>query len=359
MNRKLLTYSIITMISLSNFAPCFAGTTNDIFTSDKIIKDTLHLQEANIDTYIPYEMIYKVYEKQCDSTSIQSAQEIFDSVSEIRDKNIRQQKFTSTMQKRFSSIMTMLFSTEQEKKDLLCKQEYLLYKLLEITQTTYLTHINPTYTRPVLYHWSANTQKHSTYFINIQSDTKNLNSNDKKLAQQAEEYIQRELWNLIKLNLLNESDLKAIDNKIYINYKNSCENTKWSFHVLQSKSWREKQFKSIELNINLCDSESFKGNYENYVKQIFIHEISHYIYVFKDDNYKEFSKICWENWNTCSKSDFVSNYAQNNEAEDYAESLAYRYLDNFNGINKEKWSASNKILWKKILYFNDLLQRMQ
>lgn len=362
MNKKFISYILTVLLCLTNYFPCFAkDEENNIFSSSKTIEEYINLEGLKIDDFIPFETIYTIYEQQCTEKSIMETKSLVEKIIPTRSENIKSYQIPFIMQKRFYIISYFIPQIKHDNKDNFCKQKYMFRKLLETSQTSYIQSLNPTYTRPSPIHWSAaNSKKElSTKFINIKNNTSNLNNENKQLAEDANKYIQKEIWNLIELKLLNTDDLQVLNNKISINYKLSCENTKWSFHITQNKWWTNKQFKSIELNINLCDSKSFKDNYENYVKQIFIHEISHYIYVFKDNNYKDFSKICWWSWNTCSKSDFVSNYAQNNEAEDYAESLAYRYLDNFNWINKQKWSASTKKLWEKLLYFNDLLQRLQ
>ena len=153
--------------------------------------------------------------------------------------------------------------------------------------------------------------------------------------------------------------MKILDNKIVLNYNKTCANTKWAFHMLQSSDWKQKVFKSIILNVNLCDNKSFIQNYTNYIRQIFIHEISHYIYMFRDTWTANFDKICWDTAKGCSSENFVSNYAGSNAAEDYAESFAYWYLDNFNWVEKQHWASSDPILWQKLWYFNNLAQRLQ
>ena len=52
--------------------------------------------------------------------------------------------------------------------------------------------------------------------------------------------------------------------------------------------------------------------------------------MFRDTWSSNFDKICWDTAKGCSSENFVSNYANSNAAEDYAESFAYWYLDNFN-----------------------------
>jgi hypothetical protein len=34
-------------------------------------------------------------------------------------------------------------------------------------------------------------------------------------------------------------------------------------------------------------------------------------------------------------------------------------LDNFNWVEKQHWSSSDKIIWEKLWYFNNLAQRLQ
>lgn len=186
-----------------------------------------------------------------------------------------------------------------------------------------------------------------------------MNDDELDFANLADEYIQKEIWKLLERNFLTQEDLKILDNKIVLNYNKTCANTKWAFHMLQSSDWKQKIFKSIILNVNLCDNKGFIQNYTNYIRQIFIHEISHYIYMFRDTWSANFDKICWDTAKGCSSENFVSSYANSNAAEDYAESFAYWYLDNFNWVEKQHWASSDPILWQKLWYFNNLAQRLQ
>lgn len=349
----------------------FAKSENSIFENDALFLNKLKIYDKEISDYIPFELIYDAYKIWCDDQVYETTNNIAALLSKKWDKKIKPNKYKEIMSIRFDILKWMLQEVDQKSKNekSFCKNKLLIYHLLETTQNLYLKKTNKTKSEveennkinkiynSENFHWSAI----PNYLLTLQTNTKNLTNNDQIFVKNAENYIQKEISNLLDIKFLNHDDIEILNNKIFINFNKSCKNTKWSFHILQNKDKTIKQFKYIELNINLCDSNEYKNNYENYIKQIFIHEISHYIYEFKDDSVNVFDSICWEWWKMkaiCSNGDFVSNYSKNNFAEDYAESMAYRYLNIYNWVNKEKWSAPSKYLWEKLLYFNDLKNRI-
>jgi hypothetical protein len=129
---------------------------------------------------------------------------------------------------------------------------------------------------------------------------------------------------------LNANDLKTLNEKIFVNYVQGCGTTKGSYHMTQKTDGSNKKFKQINLNINLCETESYRANFTKYIRQILIHELGHYFYYFKDPRSAEFAPICWagEKQN-CNSEDFVSTYAMKNADEDYAESFTHWYLETY------------------------------
>ncbi|MDR2416471.1 MAG: putative zinc-binding metallopeptidase [Candidatus Peribacteria bacterium] len=97
--------------------------------------------------------------------------------------------------------------------------------------------------------------------------------------------------------------------------------------MIQKTDGSQRKFKMIKLNINLCNEENYIKNFDRYVRQIFIHELGHYLYYFKDSTTVTFDMLCRETEeSSCQDEDFVSAYAQKNKEEDYAESFAHWYI---------------------------------
>lgn len=362
----LLIITICTIITM----PCFAANSknklSNIEKSEKQIQEILNISGLTIEDYIPYDTIYSIYEKQCDEKIIQEAQKTIDTVTPIRSNWIKSSKYISTMKQRFSLFKNLLFSQNSKWEDFFCKKNYLSYHVMELSQNAYIKKTNKNLIIPKSNlntdsnAITQNIKEHNSAIsdIKLNNNTDILSESELRYSTRAEELIQNEIINLVNMNLLNQNDLNTLNNNITINYSKSCENTKWSFHILKSKDWLFVQFKSIILNINLCNSDNFRKNYDNYIKQIFIHEISHYIYTFKDNYTDNFSQICRNSKKSCTIDSFVSDYSTNNTAEDYAETFAYRYLDNFNWVDKVHWSSTNKFLTQKLNYFNQLIQLM-
>jgi hypothetical protein len=165
-------------------------------------------------------------------------------------------------------------------------------------------------------------------YLHIINNNKQLTDQfSRSLSQITEKYLQKEVGKLIALGFLTAADLAVLDGNIEVNYIPGCGMTRGSYHMIQRTDGSNKRFKQIKLNISLCEESFYLDNLENYVRQIFIHEIAHYLYYFKDSNSEQFGNFCWKNGtSTCAPSDFVSVYAMRNREEDYAESFTHRYL---------------------------------
>ena len=345
-------------------------TSKDIFESDEIIKSATNVEDNFINIEVPFREIYSIYRTKCSESSIEKANNQIESMKDLWNNDSKLENRSLDLSNKYIKIQNMLSNIDTDDKDSFCTQKYLLYNMLEETQSQY---VNLTNTKLIKYtkiqglsnndtskiEVNIHSAPTSIKFINLVNRTKDLSGEELDYANLADEYIQKEIWKLLERNFLTQEDLKVLDNKIVVNYNKTCANTKWVFHMLQSSDWKQKIFKSIILNVNLCDNKSFIQNYTNYIRQIFIHEISHYIYMFRDTWTANFDKICWDTAKGCTKENFVSNYANSNAAEDYAESFAYWYLDNFNWTEKQHGAPSNAILVEKLSYFDKLAQRLQ
>lgn len=316
------------------------------------IETTLQFKELHIKQTIPYATIYHSLEKQCDATAITEAQTLAEIVKQSRTSNIRPVLLEKEMERRFTLLKNLISSLKTNDEKLYCKQKYLTYALLEYTQGLYLGTasvsttppktlapattpspstplLQPPITQvlePTIGHWSAETVEQIQYLtlMNTQTWTEKLAV---AIAQVAENYIQKEIGKLISLGFLTPSDLEILNEKIELNYVAGCGTTRGSYHMTQRTDGTNKKFKQIKLNINLCGEQYYLENFENYVRQIFVHELGHYFYYFKDSQSSKFGNFCWKSGeNACENGDFVSGYAMKNKEEDYAESFTHRYL---------------------------------
>ncbi len=342
---------IILLIGICSISGSFAKTAiGDIFETQDFVEKTLNISGASINDKLPFTLIKTLFEKECSPTVINDAKATIEQLSQVWGSNIPKRKLEIEMKSRFALLKKLIFSITTKDEALFCKQKYLTYGMLEITQKLFkgenleITQQNTpenenkaeekTQSSPDQEHGSA-PQKPT--LIKLQHFTDNLNSEkEKNFAKISEEVIQEILARMLSQKLLNQEDIKLFDKNIEIHYLKTCEKTKGSFHAIRNKNDKTMQFKGIKLNINLCSSESFEKQFASYVQQIITHEIGHYIYFFKDQKRENFDTICRKEGNkSCKNEDFFSSYAQSNKEEDYAESFAYWYLDTFNGKEKE------------------------
>lgn len=131
---------------------------------------------------------------------------------------------------------------------------------------------------------------------------------------------------MVGFKILRPDEAQLIAERTEISYHHSCEKAKGSFHLLQHHKSKEKRFKALKLHIGSCQDKKYLASYQAYFRQIFAHELGHYLYFFKDPNPQAFSRICRSGKKKdCKLEAFVSRYAQKNQEEDYAESFAYWY----------------------------------
>jgi hypothetical protein len=278
-------------------------------------------------------------------------------------------------------LKNMIPSLKTKDEKLFCKQKYLTYALMEYSQNLYqggtslssqLPSKLPMKADPKTpasqlpgeqalvgqetLHNSADTPERYLTLIN---NDNTLNRTELPIAQLTEKYIQKEIGKLISLGFLKPTDIEILNEKIEVNYVKGCGTTRGSYHMTQKTDGSNKKFTRIKLNINLCSSQQYLANFERYVRQIFIHELGHYLYYFKDSHTSVFDKFCRNKGaNSCETMDFVSTYASKNKEEDYAESFAHWYLEKTTEssmiVDQEHGSAdiSSKVTSAKDQYFD-------
>jgi len=191
------------------------------------------------------------------------------------------------------------------------------------------------------------------------------------------------------MDILTTKETQKIKDKLNIGFVSSCNKIQW-YHMIKQyytddDVLKDTTLEEIELDISLCDSYQYIDQLEWQIKKLVIHEIGHYLYYFKDTTPNIFESICWnKKWDTekkiCDYEEFVSNYAQTNAEEDYAETFSRRA---YTKINKDKkyiayetkntnttsrsgnthWvanvtGANDNAIFQKFAYFDTLVKKL-
>lgn len=276
------------------------------FASDiSLIERLSGIRTANIQDNIPYDIISSTLEKYCSTNEINKANSLFKEFINDPKNNIYFTNSSPARQKiRFLWIKNMIIRADKLPDSSRCSQKYFLYKVLEKIH--------------------SNSNNFNTISLNNTIHT--LNQNDAIFWKMAEFYIQSRINKLINDGILEAQDIQNLNNKIQIEYIHQCGNVHGSYHMLVSPNW-QKSVKNIIIKINICSTPVYINNFRRYIDQIFVHELAHYLYYFKDDTTDIFDRICRKDQrNICGTQWFVSNYATSSKEEDYAESFTYRYL---------------------------------
>lgn len=170
-----------------------------------------------------------------------------------------------------------------------------------------------------------------SWFFVINQDTRWLPLYVKtSYTNKVKRYIQEWLSDMLKIRVLNNDDIKILNNKISISYRQSCLPIEWWFSASKNLYWNWYVFDGIYIIVSYCEANIISWRDKQDIKQILMHEIWHYIYFFKDKNILEFSNICRWYESNCGKFDYVNDYAATSVEEDYAESFVYWYSNKKN-----------------------------
>ncbi len=359
-------------IFLISFIPFFSfsaniNSINNIFDAISYIKNTIHFENITIKSYVPYTDVQNAIKKYCPKSTVDQANKELQPLKEARTSYLNNPWIDKSLSDRFDLVKDIISEQKQENVYKYCKDSYLLFSILKTTQDLYswekdkktnnTTNNNiGTKTEDNNSHSSATTKKLDFTFTH---DTSGLpNEAQKSFSESSENYLQEILANLVEIHILDQSDLKTLNNKIEVTYQQSCNITEWSFRVVRNKQTWEYTFKWIKLIIAYCEKNNTPARQKRHVQQILAHELGHYIYFFKDKNPSKFSEICRDNWKiNCLPEEFVSNYATKSKEEDYAESFAYRYLYNTDwNWDSQHGAASDNPINRRARYFEELFE---
>lgn len=343
MKKFILSVSLLslTILPFSTFSVNISDV-NNIFSSVDFIKESINFENITISSKVPYDLVQWTIKKYCPQSAIDQAIVELEQFKNIWISNLSDpNKYLSN---RFAAVKWLIINHKKENEYKYCKDMYLLFSTLKVTQDFYTWNIGTK---------NDGTQKNEQHKIKETSedidkdsknseakkmdftfihDTRGLPTNAKKsFSKSTEIYLQEILASLVNDRILDQKDLEIMNNKIEITYVQSCEVTEWAFRAMKNQDTGKYTFKDINLIIAYCNKDISQDRQKIHIQQILSHELWHYIYFFKDKDPSKFSKICWNNdTKVCSSYEFVSDYSQESPEEDYAESFAYRYLYNRN-----------------------------
>lgn len=352
---------------------------DNILDLQPLIEKTLDLKNYPLGRNIPYGSLDKVFEKYCSSQSIQEGLK----ESENKYKGIKDE-LSANYQARllfFKRYKQIILDIDTKETSLFCKQKVMGYSLLKKIQHEKIKEHAPTWTKAQTKSDAesngsqSNSEKTSSSNLEKTEEKRKLNKNtaaitidldhekhliktqpEAKLSENAEKIVYNTINLLIKNQLLSPNEVKLFDQKIKIHYTRDCQQPRGNFQFIKSSNWTRSP-KGIELLISLCKPLPDITSLQQQIEHILVHEFWHYIYFFRDNTREAFNSICRnQKKNTCKKSDFYSQYSQENQEEDYAESFAFwvSQLMKPKKTDNEHWSAPSEGIAQKDLYFNTL-----
>lgn len=344
--KKLLFIPLFMLIFSFGVSEAFDPQWKNSFELQDFAEQTLQLEKLELQERNPFPTLKVFLAQHCDDKALEEGEKLAKTLETPWTESLKTLNTQVQWEKLFSDTKQITLQLKKEKEKPFCSQKYLLYSLLDQTQNAFLDFQKKE---------KADSEEHAAAKEKEISPKKaqkaDFSKNFKELTQKN---LKAELKNLVQLKILSLKESKLIEEKTEISYYPGCEKAKGSFHLLQHQQSKDKQFKALKLSIGICQETNYLAKYRAYFKQIFAHELGHYLYFFKDRNPDAFNNICRkQRKKSCKYEEFVSSYAQQNQEEDYAESFAYWYKDK--GKEKEFWSApANETLWKKEKHFEEI-----
>ena len=334
--KKWLLSTLILWIASAPYLSFWAN--SNVFEVYQLIDTTLKLKSATLTSDIPYSTIIEAFEKSCPIEAINEAKKDLPTLQNAWWSSVSTNK-NKVLKERFDTIKDLISWVKKDNESEFCKQQYTLFSLLRTTQELYNWKKTLTVEKKsVLTEKNEHSSANNKWFRFVHDPSWLPTNIRSSFSKATENYLQSTLADMLVRHILDDKDIKTLNNKIVVSYVQSCEVTEWNFRAVKNLTTNEVSFKDITLIISYCKSNNTAQRNERHVRQILAHELGHYIYFFKDKNPSSFSEICWNKWvMNCLPSEFVSKYATKSVEEDYAESFAFWYLDASD--NKEHGSA--------------------
>jgi hypothetical protein len=145
------------------------------------------------------------------------------------------------------------------------------------------------------------------------------------------------LYELEQAGILDETDINRLKDKIKLEFVDTCSVVNGKYEIKETLDHTGKHIKyeteALNLKVNYCGNFFIIRQMPDIFERIVTHELGHHVYYYKDRVGREnFSNICREGKDAkksiCDEKDFVSDYAQTMDVEDYAEHFMSRFLNN-------------------------------
>lgn len=367
-----ISLSLLTLVPLYTFS-AGVSSINNIFDAVEFIKKAVKFDDITIKSDVPYDLVQGAIRDYCTQSAIDQAAKELVPLKEARVAYLDNPNINKSLSDRFDMVKWLILEQKKWNEYRYCKDSYLFFSILKTTQDLYTGEKDPK--RKTTQNKTTQTQKSETNTgshgsattattkkldFSFTHDTSGLPNDAKKtFSESTDNYLQDIMADLVNIKILDENDLKTLNNKIEVTYQQSCDVTEWSFRVVKNKQTWKYTFKGIKLIIAYCEKNNTPTRQKRHVQQILAHELWHYIYFFKDDNPSKFSEICWDNGKmNCLPEEFVSRYAQKSQEEDYAESFAYWYLYNvdWRDSDNQHGAAWDNPINRRARYFEDLFE---
>lgn len=166
--------------------------------------------------------------------------------------------------------------------------------------------------------------------------------------------VYKTLYDLRERGLFDDADIQELQDKIRLDMQLSCGTFHGNYSVKENFiNWKHESFEvqSIPLNVNVCGNYFLLHQLPHHYLKIVTHELAHHYYYFHDnDHHHTYENICRKDTfakkGGCTDDDFVTDYAQTQAAEDYAEHFMHWFLGDIPDTN-------SGIISKKTTYFEN------
>jgi len=346
-----------------------------------------NLDKANIARYEYHWEFIDILEQHCDKKLMIEWEKqiwIFEKDFEKKSLNMTEINILSYLENNYNQIQRFQWKADKKNLQNYCKQKYLLHGLQQYYQSEYKSLLESKWLIWEKLSWNELNDEKNDILVplidkqihtlkNVHNSANMIDDIDIKTIaykDEANEYtkvlkekiieltntvINTTLLDMNKNKIFSEIQINEIKKKLKVKYMRWCTKTRWLYTIERSFDWDgrilDANLEEIEININFCPSYQYVWNLKEYVEQIFVHELWHHVYYFRDIYPQDFESICREtkNKNKCRAVDFVSKYSQTSSEEDYAESFMHRYTD------KAHNTKSNPMI-KKFKHFDDMFK---
>lgn len=179
-----------------------------------------------------------------------------------------------------------------------------------------------------------------TFTLPLKNKLSGLSNEWQTIADMSTELMKRavykSLYEMYQAWFIENKDLVLLSDKIELTQELSCGSFHGNYSVTETFDhvWNlvDQQPVSVPLSVNVCWNYFLLKELDFHYTKIIVHEMAHHYYYFHEN---DVSSTFWKNCrvsetsqnNQCSDNDFVSEYAQTNMLEDYAEHFMYWFLD--------------------------------